>query len=323
MKRRKPRLLSLLAIERGGWRHPWHTRCRWSADRERWEADIFPGLVNALDPFVTLPWDEAPEATRARLEQTSSVDAWLSERPLLPLASFRSIGGDAGPLGVGEGGTLSYEGVPEFFQARGVPPPVQVSTGAEGVSTAIQGLLDAGEGARLLRACELVLYLDRQATRTQWTTGAGVDGTFAQFEVTTFQRPGASERGRIQARSNWTPPRAGSDRDLLAGDWEESPVDELRLATVYFLSVPDAPVGSVPDGNWAPFVQYERWWNFHHAVNRLEPPLGRVDLRLQTGLAGGVGDAVNQFILAQVNDANSAAAQFLGRERLESRTWST
>ncbi len=330
MKRsRRNRLLSVLTLDRGAWRHPWHVWPAWSQERERWEASIKPGLVNALDPVVTLPWDEAPQETRDRIERlggepTGSVDAWLTESPRLPLSTWRAIGGAAGPSGGTITGGFTYEGVPEFFSARGVRKAARLTLEGDIVTQEVQGLLTATETERHLRACELVLHLDRTATRTEWTTGSGLDGTFAQFEVTAFERPGRRERGYIRAMSTWEPRVPGTMQDALrGGGWEDSPTDEVHLATVYVLSPPGPEHGtSEVDETWQPFVRHHLWWNLHHGTNRLATPPGRTDLRLLTGLAGGVGDTTNQLILAQVNDANSNAATFLKQQKVESRRWS-
>jgi hypothetical protein len=317
--------MSVLALEGQAWRHPWHTRCQWNAGLQRWEAFINPAtLVNALEPVASVLWDEAPEATRQRLqdEAGSQVDAWLSERPALPISeALRAIGGDAGPSGADANGQLTYEGVPEFFAARGVKEARKLNLQGESITQEISGLL-AGDGEeRLLRACELVLYLDRQATTTQWTTGAGIDGIVAQFTVTTYERPGARERAYVRVQSTWAPPMPRTAQDLLRGDWESEPTDEYHIATVYLLSPAGAGPGEEPDGSWQPFIKHSMFWNIHYGTNRLAPPLGKVQLSLVTGLAGGVGDPVNQWLLSQINDANSAVSEFLGREMIAGRRW--
>jgi hypothetical protein len=90
---------------------------------------------------------------------------------------------------------------------------------------------------------------------------------------------------------------------------------------VYLVSPLGAAYFSAPDATWQAFVQHRVFWNLHHGTNQLPPPLDAKPLTLNTGLAGGVGDRINQFLLAQVNDANSATAQFLGRNTIEGIFW--
>lgn len=329
---RRNRIRDVVVLENGAWRHPWNVVAQWDADNETWTAQIQPGFVNGLDASMSLPFASVPEDTATRLQREGkklkpdeSVDAWLSETPRLPLDSWRKIGPDSEPTDTGTSASgnisLVYESVPMFFLALGVGDAPKISTDVDTFKQSMSGTFDDNARARLLRALDLVLFMDRIATSTQWTTGAGIDGTFAQFSVTTITKPNARERAYIQQRSKWQPPLLDSQQDMLAGDWSDQTHDEYLLATVYLVSPEGAAFGSEPDGSWTPYVKHSLFWNLSQATNQLKPPLQSENLTLQTGLAGGVGDAINNYLLAQINDANSAAAQFLGREKIEARIW--
>jgi hypothetical protein len=108
---------------------------------------------------------------------------------------------------------------------------------------------------------------------------------------------------------------------MVAGDWTDEMRDEKHLATVYLVSPVNASPGTEPDSTWTPYVEHEIFWNLRHDTNQLRPQLADLFLQLNTGLAGGVGDAVNNLILGQINDGNSVASQFIGREGISGKFW--
>lgn len=196
----------------------------------------------------------------------------------------------------------SYEPVPEFFRSLGAGEP--------------------GQRGRLLRATEIVLQQDRLTTGTDWTFGAGVDGTFAQFNVTYGLPPGARERAYLRTTSRYEPPAPPDPLDRLMGRWEDEGFDALHLATVYLLSPEDTPSETNPGSEWTPYVKHRVFWNLVHAV-RFDPPVGRTEnLTLFTGLAGGVADGLINQLLADNNDKSAAASEFLANRTVEGSFWS-
>jgi hypothetical protein len=305
---RREQILGCTVLEHGGWKHPWQVTPSWNFEREEWVCEIHPGFVNGLDAEVRLDAKEAPLETVARLgaKNGERVDAWLTEGPQMPLRQWRAIGADASPESVSVSGfetiVESYEPVPEFFVALGA--------GA------------AEEGGRLLRATEIVLQQDRLTTGTDWTFGAGVDGTIAQFNVTYRLPPGSRERAYLRTTSRYEPPTAPDPMDRLMGRWEDEGFDALHLATVFLLAPEDMPAGSEPGPDWTPDVKHRVFWNLVHAV-RFDPPVGRTEnITLFTGLAGGVADGIINQMLAENNDASAAASEFLANRTVEGRFWS-
>jgi hypothetical protein len=302
---RREQILGCTVMEHGGWKHPWQVTPSWSFEREEWVAQIHPGFVNGLDAEVRLDAGEAPPETLERLgaRNEERVDARLTEGPQMALRQWRAIGADASPESVSVSGfetiVESFEPVPEFFRSLG-----------------------AGEDGRLLRATEIVLQQDRLTTGTDWTFGAGVDGTVAQFNVTYGLQPGSRERAYLRTTSRHEPPAPPDPMDRLMGRWEDEGFDALHLATVYLLSPEDMSAGSNPGPDWTPYVKHRVFWNLVHAV-RFDPPVGRTEnITLFTGLAGGVADGIINQLLAENNDKSAAASEFLANRTVEGRFWS-
>jgi hypothetical protein len=301
---RREQIVGCTVMEHGGWKHPWQVTPSWSFEREEWVARIHPGFVNGLDAEVRLRTEEAPLETVVRLGGRNGrrVDAWLTEGPQMTLRQWRPIGADATPESVSVSGfetiVESFEPVPEFFRSLG-----------------------AGEDGRLLRATEIMLQQDRLTTGTDWTFGAGADGTFAQFNVTYGLPPGARERAYLRTTSRYEPPAPPHPMDRLLGRWEDEGFDALHLATVYLLSPEDTPAGAKPGPDWTPYVKHRVFWNLVHAV-RSDPPVGRTEnITIFTGLAGGVADGLINQLLATNNDASAAASEFLANRTVEGRFW--
>jgi hypothetical protein len=167
-----------------------------------------------------------------------------------------------------------------------------------------------------------VLYQDRPATASTFQQSNGTDSTIFQFGVDTITAPNARKRAYIRLLSKYTPPPPVTDPlARLMGDWSDPTRDELHLATVWMVSPLGAEYYKAPDASWTPYLQHRVFWNLNHAAKRLPPPLKSENLTLSTGVALGTGDRVNEFLLSLVNDANSALAQFIGRNTIEGRFW--
>jgi hypothetical protein len=293
----------------------------WNPDRQRWEARIQPGFVNGLDAEVRVAAKDAPAETLQRLKLTKTktgkkmVDAWLTEDPRMPLDKWRAIGRDANPESVSALGidqiNASYEPVPEFFLALGAGEPPESPLAPQ----------PTGSGTRLLRATEITLQQDRITTGTDWTFGTGVDGTFAQFNVTFRLPAGARKRAYLRSVAKLPPPAPDDPMARLMGDWQSDPFDTIPVATVYLLSPENAVHNSEPGPDWSPYVKHHLFWNLVHDVT-VRPPAGSSEnMILPTGLALGVADGVINRILATINDKNSALTLFLGNRTVEGRFW--
>ena len=325
------KIVSLLGIDSGVWKHPWKVSVHWDEEKKLWMAAIRPGLINAQEAVMELPAKEAPWQTRDRFKRQKkklegSVECWLSERPRMAISSWRMLGMDAALTGSASSAsgqtTLNYEQVPDYFLVRGVGKAPKQVFNLDAFKTEISGSVEAEDSKRLLRACELILVIDKPATRAVWSTGNGIDGMFAQFDLVEYFAPGGRKRPRVVQRPKWQNVAQLEMFDYLSGGAEELPYDELHIATIWMMSSPHAAFGSDPDGSWVPVVQQRLFWPEHHCVQRLDEAAAPLKLSLQTGLAGGVGDALNSLILSQVNDENSLASQLVARKKTRSHHWS-
>jgi hypothetical protein len=285
---------SITILNRGRNRGPWAMRPYWNALEKRWETIIKPGFCNGQD--VTI--------------QGSDGDAPLSDRPILQLTSWRGIGPDAPPTGADISSgvlTTTFESVPAFFAARGVGPPPKVFSETDA------GLVTentADPNSRLLRAMELVLYHDRYGASTSISVGTG-SSHFVEATVNYFPALNARETAYLRTLASYEPDPLPDPQDILAGLSAQPTRDNLRIATIYLLSQPGS--GPQIDNSWQPFVKYHQNWNLTYSSTQPTLPIKSDPISFNTGLAGGIGDSINDALLASVNDQNSQIAQFLSR----------
>jgi hypothetical protein len=202
------------------------------------------------------------------------VDAFLVELPSLPLTGWRALGSDAPPVSANlDSGAETFEPVPPYFDQLGVSS----ANASDGTTTA----------AALLRAIDLVLYQPRPYLALQ------ENGTYLEQSP-----PLPINRPWIQPEAQYGAP------DFSAGDL---PYDTLLIATVFLVSPPGSAPGSPPDGTWQPYVEHAVFWNVDHDTPI--PPPGTSQFTLDNpdpGLAGGVGQAIEQGLLDQINAADNA-----------------
>lgn len=320
-------VLDVLVTESAGWRHPWQVSVQWRPDPDgdgpgRWGAMIEPGFVNGLEASVTIAGDNAPRSSLDRLFPDAiaapppEFDAYLTERPLLPLTSWRELGPAAAPSGASanEDGTvtLAYEAVPAFFKTLGVGDAPTAEQIASGITLA--------EDARRLVALDLVLYQDRPASRSEWEfSSTPAEGTIGRFSIVNSPAP-KDPRPYIRTVPKFADTVRADVLARLSGGWSDEPRDELHLAEIFLVSPPGAPSTAEIDASWIPYARHHLFWNLSHATNIARPPAQQIQT-FQTGLAGGTGDPLIGFLLAQVNDPLSAIMQFLSTSQIGGRFW--
>lgn len=320
----------------GSWRHPWHTVCRWNLEREEWEMNINAGFVhgtNGAEVEIKTLTETAPEATLERIGKTEdkTVNAYLTEEPFVSVkpSSLRAIGPDAEPTGTTSRGltlSINYEAVPEYFVALGVGTTPKQELSLTGGFTETFNLADQENEKdirRLLRATELNLSVDRLAASTSWTQGAGIDGTYAQFDVGYAADPSFNDNAQVYFSREFKPQAQTPFEDRLQGNWQDDPFDKLHLATIYFMSPQGAKDGAAVDGTWQPFIKHRIFWNLNHTTNRLKPPPESTNLIVPIPLAGGIAQPLANTITAALNDSFDAISEFLSNRGLEGRFWST
>jgi hypothetical protein len=315
------------------WRHPWHMVTRWRTEAEAWAVQINPGSVNGEEVEIDLLAEVAPPDTLARLGEPKpgeSVRAYLTESPEVPVRAFRAIGKGSAATGAMQtptgGVTTTHEPVPPFFLALGVKEakPVTFQDPNTGV-TSLSGLVSTEEDLepyRLLRACDVALFKDRFGTATNWQQGAGVDGTFMQFDVGYSIPPGGVRPfGYVKLDSQYSPPVPVDPMAKPLGGYADATNDTLKIGTLYFLSPYDADLDEPVNETWTPYVAHDLFWNLMHATNRLGT-VADTSLSLPLPLAGGIAQPLVNNIVATLNDEADKVAEFLANHELAGRFWS-
>jgi len=113
-------------------------------------------------------------------------------------------------------------------------------------------------------------------------------------------------------------------KEQFAETLPESSGEQTALSgTVWIVSPPGATSDDEPDVTWTPYAQHLVFWNLQHAARLIPPKAPNPPLRLRTGLAGGVGDRINDALLSFVNDRNAEAEAFFGQADARGIFWST
>ena len=140
-----------------------------------------------------------------------------------------------------------------------------------------------------------------------------------------FTRGTTEGRAKLRTVSKYVPPQEQSlalmyGTLLNAGDEQ---FDELKMATIWIVSPPDVGGDAEPDETWTPYPQHFAFWNLQHASRLIPPRAPSKPLQLHTGLAGGIGDSINDTLLSFVNDAYAEAEAFLNQADARGIFWST
>ncbi len=78
-----------------------------------------------------------------------------------------------------------------------------------------------------------------------------------------------------------------------------------------------------PDETWTPYPQHFVFWNLQHASRLIPSAAPSRTAAAYTGLAGGVGDRINDALLSFVNDQNAEAEAFFNQADARGMFWST
>lgn len=309
----------LSAEPRGQWRHPWWITPSWREDpaiepqRGEWVASIRPGFVNGRDVTIPVAQDDG---------STIHVPLTAEPPPEITLGSFRdpTAPGGFGANTDGDLVTAPGEGYPRYFESLGVKPPwLGGKLGADAPE------FDP-DRTRQIRACDVVLITPRLGSR-QIITVHDPFTTAQSVEIATEYLNGrvrsAPSRNYLVTLPKFTPLPERSALDLLSGTAVETEQDEMRIATVWFVSQPDVADDAPVDASWTPYAQYAAAWNLNHAT-RADP--GRqpgAPISFHTGLAFGVADSLINFLLSGPNDLLNQVEAFLGAADYSGHYWST
>jgi hypothetical protein len=247
--------------------------------------------------------------------------------PYLVLRSWRNPLASGGIEATASGTIVAQaaEGYPPFFAKLGVKP---AAIGGDISTAAALEPEDDSARTREIRATDIVLAKPRIGTRLDIRVGDPlidaqtqlIDAVFVNDHLRSTQG-----RARLRATSKYV-----SEQDqslplmygtLLRAD--DPQFDDLHIATVWIVSPPDVEADAQPDHTWTAYPQHFVFWNLNHATRILPPSAPQPPLTLRTGLAGGVGDRINDALLSFINDSNAEAHAFLNQADARGRFWST
>ena len=237
--------------------------------------------------------------------------------PLLPAGVSASLSGQIS--------AAPAEGYPKFFEKLGVKPA------AKGGDITKSGALEreADETrTREIRAMDVVLSKARIGTRLQIDVHDPLVDAQTESISTVFLNDylrTTGGRARLRAVAKYVPPQEQSlalmyGTLLNAGDAQ---YDDLKMATVWIVSPPDAAPDDEPDVTWTPYSQHFVFWNLQHASRLIPPKAPSPPLQLFVPLAGGVAQPVINALLSFVNDANAEAEAFFNQADARGIFWST
>ena len=310
--------------------HPWLTRLLWNARAKQWVATILPGFVNEATPIYratvaeqqTLDptWGTNPLSGQPYFsadvfhketvdDGAKQVDVPLYLTPLLPLA-LRNIGFDGAP---------EYP-VPEYFQRLGVRAAAALPTAEEAAAGAELPDTAKPAGLRLLRACDFLLHQPRSALTSTVSLEAG-PATGISNVLQTLSVRSETPGDVLRIFAGVAGARTAQTIDPLAMDYTEQTFDEILISTVYLLSPVDAPLGSVPDLTWQPFVRHSQFWNLNYAQPGFQPlaeePIGT----FFPPLGAGAAQIVINYLTASLNDAARQSLNILRGHSMAGRFW--
>lgn len=315
------------------WTHPWSITSRWDEELKEWNFFVEPGFVNGEDFEISVPARLASESTLLRIadggavaEGEKPVLAHGIERPWFAVASGETRvigeGSDAESVDVSASGNLSvsFETVPKFFADAGVVTPNALKGN---LTTGVQEVIAfKPEDLRILRAFDVVLFLDRAALKMDVTKGtAALDGFSILLGVSAGRSSPARTKPSLRVMSKYVPLPPATPANLMDGSGDPE-FDAVKVATVYFLSSPGASPSDVIDSSWGVYPKHDLFWNLAHASAKIPEVIESKPLTISTGLAGGIGDAISNRFLAQSNEDFNEAVTLIASKSLEGTFWS-
>jgi len=304
--------------------HAWSIETIWDEKRKKWTAKVTPGSVNCRIANIPMPFERAPQSFQDYIKtanpdkiynSTTLVKVPLDYEPVVDL-SWREIGGSASPESTtadGNDGIKNvYETVPSYFKKRGV-----VDGGSQNPDPATQ---------RRLYACDVVLSMPRPYLVNEISAFPGglLGGSIISVDAKPTTPPDISEPPTVYATSKYVVPVIqNSFSDIFFQRFLDEPKDDLHLSTIYALSQPIASglASGAIDSSYALDTRYYCHYNLAHATQRVVPRILTPPLRLVTGLAAGLGDAMFNLILSTSNDFAQSVVDLFNQRSLRGMFW--
>lgn len=316
------------------WQHPWKVSADYSIEKEQWRFSVKPGFVNFDAAEVTMNWEDIPDKLKERIGKSGRgerFDVPLTDAPKIPINvdKMRRIGVDGDPTGAdgsNGSGEFSFEAVPNFFRSIGVgTAPVIRFTETGQIITEIDGATnreDTQDEPRLMRALEVILTKERVTMAVDTEVSNGVDGSgFVDYTIRYSDRI-PRERPYITTMSQYVPRSSVAEAEsLLSGVFQDSPFEDLHLATIYLVSPRGVKPLTPPDGTWTAYCQNHLYWNLQYEHSRLKTTIQSPPLRLDLALAGGVAQLQINNQLSELNSALDLTEEYLRNSKIEGRFW--
>lgn len=296
--------------------HEWQVRCFTAEAGEgtgtiEWRAHITPGFVNGRD--VSIVAKDVPSALTDDPRPSLKLSGWRN--PLSPGEVRASADGNRLLAAAGDG-------YPPFFNQLGVALPAPGGDAFQ--DTSLQSP-DEPNRTRQIRALDIVLTVPRISASQQVTLRSGTAGDPQIVEIQTVFTNTAVRNAvapfRLQTFSKWEAPVQPSPFELLAGTASDPQTDELRIATVWMVSPPDADPLADPDPTWTPYPQHFVFRNLNYATRNKVPDAPQTPIRLQTGLLGGSADQIFASLLSPLNDQYATLNAYLGAANFAGEFW--
>jgi len=294
--------------------HPWQIRPVWHKDKNQkygeWRGIVTAGCVNGLPVYVRMKFSEASSEAQLRIENnallegkpkpkpTSIVKVYLDETAEIKFL-WRNVGG------LGE--DVGFERVPEFFTRLGV----------QGRNTNYAA--NSQQDVRLLRACDIVLNQPRVALTNEVTINAQTIASTLVEITPGFTSPKDLEPFLLGIPQFVPVKLADSFADIFFRRYDDTPKDQLLIATVYLLS-PKLPIFDSNDlSNWQCYFKYESHYNLVHATKQFERTKDYAPFRIVVPLVAGIAQNIVDNILATNNFYSQAVTDFYRQKNLEGK----
>jgi hypothetical protein len=322
-----------------------------TSDEGIWTLQIMPGFVNGVPARLNTTADYISDAAKTFIEAErekdpnstqkgkptgeEGVDVPLTEFPYLTVLSgdLRKIGEGAGEtISVDASGNISgsLEAVPAVFKFMGVEDSqstVKIGIGGVKVVSTGTSTTDASE-KRFLRACDLVLKVERPSLKFDVEQGNPFLDGYSQIVTPRYSRNAKSRRyARIDlVPGPFTPPPELDQEEGVDRSGQGDPEwDYIKLATVYFISPLGAGEDSELTDKWQVEVKYDVFWNVCYMPaqipSMLDPSPIRFTIVPLPGLA--IATAMINGMLGPINDAVSRYIALLRAKRIRGTFWST
>jgi hypothetical protein len=271
-----------------------------------WCCYVVPGFLNGHPPAIKVKAGHLGDPKTVKVwgngygkksvgNPDQLVQVLLTDQPK-PFIRLTSLANSTSKV-MGADGSVSGGEVPTFFRVRGAMKAeeltgldilnnIVINGGSEFILRIFEGTAPdivtgstretkepfaIPEGNRLLFKCDVVLQVDRPATKQVY---AYDDIGLLRYNGFDIQLPPHDEySARLYSIGVYTPPKAPSYFDVIFGTYQEIMLDEIVIGSVWLLSpIIDLLDNFEPDGSWLSFVRNDVFWNLNYSsIIQIDP----------------------------------------------------